>query len=430
MPLLLIGAEEARTVQSKAQSDLRWLLSDNEVNEDVQTALFHSGFQRLKIFRGIGEERTEVRDALKDTIGLDSADGVVPRQQVAAVLAAWDSSRNMIKKEEDAKVEARLSKIPRPVSAVDHMAMRAAYEALYGKLQGHEVPAKGYIGVKQEDVDDDEPKAERLSEVASKEDGEEQYLTADIDLSAGGAVKIKKGTRDGRMPTSPEHLRAKLRLVGNVWCFLRTRHTTTRWLKDITPRTFDLYADFILGKQVYGLRGAADTEPPWSLILNYEYEMRKKAYDWVVSEGFTLQDALKTAMKDTELKNLHFLTPWTLKVDPLKEQLPKELADKRERSQSVQKDRRPGGGRKKRQRKGSRGEPNKGGGGGDKGGDGGGDGGDKGKKKVHSKTTDGKPICHKFNNRGENCDGKCNRLHVCQICFGPHPRYKHGQKVK
>ena len=60
---------------------------------------------------------------MKDAIGLDAADEILQRQQVAAVLAAWDSSRTMIEKDEAAKIEARLNKLPRPVSAVDHLAI-------------------------------------------------------------------------------------------------------------------------------------------------------------------------------------------------------------------------------------------------------------------------------------------------------------------
>ena len=429
MPLIAVAPDEAKAANAKAQSDLRWLLGDNEVTEEVQTALYHQGFAKLKIFRGLGEDRAEVRDALKDAIGLNSTDGILQRQQVAAVLAAWDSSRTMIEKDESAKIEARLSKLPRPMSAVDHLAMRQAVEALHGKLQGYEVPSKAYLGTKQQDIDDDEPTAERLSEVTSKDDGEEQFLTADIDLSAGGAVKIKKGARNGHMPNNPEALRAKLKLVGHVWAFLKTRHTTNRWLRDFTPKCFEVYVDFLLGKSVYGLRGAANTEPPWALILNYEYELRKKAYDWVVSEQFTLQDALKTAIKDPELKNLHFLTPWTLKVDLLKKPPAVELADKRERDPTPPKQRDER--RKKRRNEGrgrGQGGRGRGGGGGGRGGGGGGGGGSDGGLRVFSKTPDGKTICYKYNNRDETCDGKCQRLHVCQICFENHPRYEHKKK--
>ena len=41
-----------------------------------------------------------------------------------------------------------------------------------------------------------------------------------------------------------------------------------------------------------------------SQFYEWQYEMRKKACDWVASEGFTLKDALQTAIKDPEIKAL------------------------------------------------------------------------------------------------------------------------------
>ena len=51
----------------------------------------------------------------------------------------------------------------------------------------------------------------------------------------------------------------------------------------------------------------------------------------------------------------------------------------------------------------------------------------KGKKRKrltrHSDTPDGRPICFKYNNPDEKCEGGCNRVHCCQFCFGRHPQY-------
>ena len=39
---------------------------------------------------------------------------------------------------------------------------------------------------------------------------------------------------------------------------------------------------------------------------------------------------------------------------------------------------------------------------------------------VYSTTPDGRQICYAYNTK--KCDNKCNRVHVCQMCLGPHPR--------
>eukprot|EP00972_Heterocapsa_arctica_P001591 228450-Heterocapsa_arctica.AAC.1 len=58
--------------------------------------------------------------------------------------------------------------------------MRQAFEARYGRLENHEVPAQHYLGSKIEDIEENEPKAEALKEVASKDDGEEDFLMSEV----------------------------------------------------------------------------------------------------------------------------------------------------------------------------------------------------------------------------------------------------------
>eukprot|EP00973_Karenia_brevis_P061441 8542232-Karenia_brevis.AAC.1 len=48
--------------------------------------------------------------------------------------------------------------------------MKIAFEKLYGRLQGDETPSRAYLGLKTTDVEEDEPKAERLSEQYQKKE--------------------------------------------------------------------------------------------------------------------------------------------------------------------------------------------------------------------------------------------------------------------
>ena len=70
MPLVHLSAEDKSKAMESASSDLKWLLADNDVSEDIQAVLFHVGVRHMKIFSGLGESRAEVRTALKADIGL------------------------------------------------------------------------------------------------------------------------------------------------------------------------------------------------------------------------------------------------------------------------------------------------------------------------------------------------------------------------
>eukprot|EP00973_Karenia_brevis_P069919 9722446-Karenia_brevis.AAC.1 len=122
--------------------------------------------------------------------------------------------------------------------------MRTAFEKLYGRLLPDEAPSKQYIGIKMVDIEDDEPRPERLNEISAAADQQEDFLTTSLDPD--GAVKIKKGVKDSNLPKTPEQLRAKLRLMGNMWTYLFLRFRKT-WLEGVDPEVFRRYADFLLG---------------------------------------------------------------------------------------------------------------------------------------------------------------------------------------
>ena len=61
----MLTEAERTAAEEAAQSDLKWLMADNEVPQAVQQALYHGGYTKVKIFAGLGESRTEVRDALR-----------------------------------------------------------------------------------------------------------------------------------------------------------------------------------------------------------------------------------------------------------------------------------------------------------------------------------------------------------------------------
>eukprot|EP00973_Karenia_brevis_P065281 9066676-Karenia_brevis.AAC.1 len=70
-----------------------------------------------------------------------------------------------------------------------------------------------------EDIEENEVRAEKLSEVSARTDAQEDFLTTALD--GAGNVKIKKGARDQTMPKNSEELRTKITLMGNMWCYLR-----------------------------------------------------------------------------------------------------------------------------------------------------------------------------------------------------------------
>eukprot|EP00973_Karenia_brevis_P022894 3152001-Karenia_brevis.AAC.1 len=292
--------------------------------------------------------------------------------------------------------------------------MRTSFEKIYGKLLQDETPSRQYIGLKIVDVEEDEAKAERLNEVSAVSDQQEDFLTTTLDPD--GAVKIKKGLRDSNLPRTPEQLRSKLRLMGNMWCFLFLRFRKS-WLSDVNPEVFRRYADFLLGSKVFSmpLPESSSYRLPWNIVLTYELELRREAFKRINDEGLTMGDALTAVCRDTYLRDVHLVAPATLAA-----------ASAHSTSSGAS------GGGAKRQRSRTPNRPGGKGRGGKKGG-GSPKGGGKGMKKLSEIELNAQKlksrfnkrlICFKYNNKEETCDGRCNMLHICQWCLDAHPKYE------
>ena len=115
------------------------------------------------------------------------------------------------------------------------------------------------------------------------------------------------------MPKTPEQLRAKLRLMGNMWCFLFLRYRKA-WLADVTPEVFPRYADFLLGEKVYAMPFPESGQfmLPWNLVITYDLEIRREVCRKINDEGLTMGSALTLACRDTYLRDVYLIAPATL----------------------------------------------------------------------------------------------------------------------
>ena len=127
----------------------------------------------------------------------------------------------------------------------------------------------------------------------------------------------------GEMPQNTEQLRTTLRIEGNMWCFLSSQYKNKVFFQDMTPELWLTYANYLLGDKCYLMqvptpgKGKGKTDlsalrPPWIVVLNYEYEMRREAVKRANREGRPLKDTLNEVMKDFQLKEQYFIAPIAL----------------------------------------------------------------------------------------------------------------------
>jgi hypothetical protein len=408
-------SEMAGYITKQCDADLAFIFSESGLALEWQYRIVAAGFTTARRFAGFEETRAAVRDALRTTLQLDPAAGIEQRLQAAMAVDAWETARETHRRITELKAEARVTGQVRPVAHSERTAMRRVVEQTHGKLPPEEIPSASYISLKLEEVEQDEPQAAPLDEITNMEDATDLDLTLGVD--ATGAFKAIRRKVKVSMPANSEQLRRRLRVEANLWLFMATKFTNRAWLQGLTRNDFDRYTDHVLGKKVaaiqIGAPGGADSaplRPPWSLVLAFEHQLRKKAFASVRDDGKTLADALRDACGDSELKELHFTTPLALAPRALKRGSGDVSADQGNPNADPwaanikNKWGKPGKGKSK-----SKGGKGKGGG-----------------KGVVSRTADNRLICFAYNNPSESCNGECGMAHICRTkgCGAAHPVYQ------
>lgn len=419
-------------------TDLTFAWGEAEVPLSWQWQLQAQGYNTLRKFVKYDENATAVRASLVAACGLDpaaaGAQGPANRLVLACILSAWEVCSQQLTRELELRAESKALNVQRPLLNQVRATMRRAIELIDGRLPDAEIPSAEYLASKSEEAEQDEPRASSLDDVTSLEDVEETSLSASLDLT--GKIQIIKKKGKVALPTTPEDLRTRLRVEANTWLMLASKHTNRRFLHGLTRRCWEIYTDHFLGKKVLKLyipEGAAFTrvQIPWTIIVHYEFECRRRAFKRCREEGALLVDALLEAIQHSETKEVHFTTPLSLgggrqakapvlpggqqpvapKVGPNPPKQPKGKGRAARRTASRNAalaaaaspyERKPA-------------PKSKG----------------KGKGKRQSKSG-AQQICYAYNN-AEGCSEPCpnGRLHVCQVagCQGAHPAYEHGEEA-
>ena len=413
---------EARAawVHANVDSDLQYIFQDAGMGEQIQYDIGQH-YRTLRRFSSMSDDRASLRQALQDDFGM-RPDNAASRSAIASVVAAWESSKFAHEEEVRLRQEAKTLGAPRPLPHTDRTAMLRAIERTLGEEVGErEQPSTDYIALLLEEIEQDEPQAHPLDEITSRKDAQTQQLQSSLDQS--GRVRITRQKQKGKLPMNTEELRSKLRLETNAWLMVASKMKNKVYLRDLERRHFEHYVDYLLGEKCYNMRvptpsgEKAALQPPWHILIDYEFELRSHAFKRARKDGTPLGTALHQATQNSELKELHFTSPITFAAM----QRPSKYGrwDSQDTSSaSTSNVQGPG----KATGKGKGGKSKKG----------------KGGKyqttylpgtklELVTHTVDGQEICYRFNMRKGKCDGRCGRVHVCRVkgCGQAHPASEH-----
>jgi len=231
------------------------------------------------------------------------------------------------------------------------------------------------------------------------------------------------------MPANPEEFRERIDLLAAGVEFFKLKQPAVNTFEKIDEADWTKHVRYILGDKVRGKRvldsqGNVVKIPEWGAILNYEQSIRALAAR-LMNEGCSdndykpmmMHDAMRRAREDKELRTDEFIEQLSTQ-DKLESR--RRFGVPSGSGSEIQPRKTPKGGGKDNGGKDKKVK--------DKNKKGKGKGKDKklpaGKAllTVHNK----EPICFAFNNKNEGCKkgAECKRVHVCQICLGPHPMFQ------
>eukprot|EP00435_Cladocopium_sp_Y103_P043206 s2858_g12.t1 len=407
-------------VRDHMDSDLQFILGESGVNLEHQVAIARH-YGTLRKYSALGDDRPAIRTACLQDFAIP-ADTPENRAQIAAIVSAWETSKEFLSKEIELRAESKALGQPRVLQIHERQAMLRAVEAVHGSLGESECPSADYLSLKAEETECNEPTAAPLDEILSKQVSSSSQIQSAVDGS--GHIRVTRTKCKGKMPTTTEEYRKIMRVETFSWLCMASRYKAKHWLHGLTAEPFQKFTEHILGDRVHNIQIPSSSgdgsqtrlKPDWSIVLAYEQKLRKEAMKRVM-DGYTLADSMLAVIRDADLKEAFFTTPMALKA-AANEQQPNKWQRFNSKGSS-------GGKQSSSFSKGSFA----------------GKGKSKGKSKTPPvsdprlkglglawRTPDGRELCFAWNTG--DCNGSCGRVHQCRVkgCYGDHKAVEHKTK--
>ena len=313
--------ELADKAVAELSGELKYLYETAGVPLMIMAKLSSLGITTADILAKVVSSEAELRSFMKDDVGMDPSASAGNRVAMAKLCNAWESSclRGKKRKEEDA--EQRVSDLPRRLPRNEHAELRKTFTKRHRETEDRHTPHPEYIERKLQQLEDGDLKAERLTEVVSlaDDDGGDQRGLG-FETQTDGTVKFKKtNAKTGTVPQNSEEFRTKTKLIAHLWGYIRLKVGARAYLDGYEFILWEDYADYILGDKVAAISVAHPTlkmscRPTWQLVLSYEFEFRKQLAWAFNNRSGTLADHMEWVKKETDVYQLHFLTPLSLQA--------------------------------------------------------------------------------------------------------------------
>ena len=105
-------------------------------------------------------------------------------------------------------------------------------------------------------------------------------------VDSSGHIRVTRTKTKSKMPSSTEEFRKVMKVEMYAWLAMASQYKVKHWLHGLTSAPFLRFTEYILGDRVYGIQipsaagdsGQQKVKPDWSIVLAYEFKLRKDAF--------------------------------------------------------------------------------------------------------------------------------------------------------
>ena len=313
---------------AKLDARLHAMLTATKCNDKTLARFGEMGVHTVRDLTTLVDDRKDLRLFLKDALKLDfSTGGYEATLEIGHIVQAWEAAGKRVEVEDKRDAERLSANLPPQLTGEDVLLLKKQFEKNFNRgrtITAAQTPSKAYLELK---VGHAETlwEAERLAEVTSLAQQERHRLknagSSERHMGweeRGDSVSFKIVTKPFGvpMPKDSEGLRARLRLLGFTYMFLKLKFPQKGVLATATKETFDNYTEFLFGDKVWnfatkGVDGQPNSCPHQDIVMGYDFAIRERVAELMV-EGTDIDSAFEQAMKDEALKHTAFLCNFTL----------------------------------------------------------------------------------------------------------------------
>ena len=174
-------------------------------------------------------------------------------------------------------------------------------------LEDYDIPGRCYLGRLVGQVDDGLLLAERLSDIISKKEEDEQRAVLGVErapsLRPDLSIQRMAVNLSGTMPMCREELRKRYALMGSAWEMIRLRAPSRPLLLDYTPAIFnETLLGFLFGDKVFKYSGnlcvSSIASSTWPFIVHFEYTLREKVFKNIRENHLSLAQSINATITD------------------------------------------------------------------------------------------------------------------------------------